>query len=124
VDATLSALRRLGVRIALDDFGVGYSSLSYLRRYQFDKLKIDRSFVQGLADGPQSPAIIAAVVAMAGNLETAIAAEGVETAQQLETLRSLGCGLIQGYFIGRPMPADAITTNLWQTLDRPQSGAA
>lgn len=124
VDATLLALRRLGVRIALDDFGVGYSSLSYLRRYQFDKLKIDRSFVQGLAEGPQSPAIIAAVVAMAGNLETAIAAEGVETAQQLETLRSLGCGLIQGYFIGRPMPADAMTTNLWQSLDRPRSGAA
>ncbi|MGL4636685.1 MAG: putative bifunctional diguanylate cyclase/phosphodiesterase [Beijerinckiaceae bacterium] len=108
VDATLEALRLLGVRIALDDFGVGYSSLSYLRRYRFDKLKIDRSFVLGLAEGPESAAIIAAIVAMSCELAITVTAEGVETVEQLDSLRSLGCNQIQGYFVGRPVVADEI----------------
>jgi EAL domain-containing protein (putative c-di-GMP-specific phosphodiesterase class I) len=97
----------LGCGVALDDFGTGYSSLGYLRRLRFSTIKVDRSFVQGAATGnPESLAIIRAVVAMADSLEMSTTAEGVETEAELKVVRDLGCRKVQGYFFGRPMPAE------------------
>jgi diguanylate cyclase (GGDEF)-like protein/PAS domain S-box-containing protein len=110
----LIALRRLGVRIAMDDFGTGYSSLSYLNEFQFDKLKIDRSFVTRLGEAENSTMIVRAIIGLAHNLGLLVAAEGVETTTQLRMLRDLNCDQIQGYLLGRPIqmdhPADLVTT--------------
>ncbi len=100
----LGELKSLGVRIALDDFGTGYSSLSYLRRFPFDKLKIDASFVQGLGDGGEADAIVRAIVALGRSLSLSITAEGVETPHQLALLREQACDQVQGFLLGRPMP--------------------
>jgi diguanylate cyclase (GGDEF)-like protein len=100
--STLYQLRELGVRIAMDDFGTGYSSLSYLRRFPFDKIKIDRGFIAGLPDDHESAAIVGAVAGLASNLRMATAAEGVETQAQLEKVRALGCTEMQGYLFSRP----------------------
>lgn len=103
----LEQIMSLGCGVALDDFGTGYSSLAYIRNLRFSTIKVDRSFVQGAATGsPESLAIIRAVVAMAESLEMSTTAEGVETEKELETIRALGCRKIQGYYFGRPMPAD------------------
>ncbi len=103
----LEQIMSLGCGVALDDFGTGYSSLSYIRNLRFSTIKVDRSFVQGAATGsPESLAIIRAVVAMAESLEMSTTAEGVETERELETIRALGCRKIQGYYYGRPMPAE------------------
>jgi len=97
----------LGCGVALDDFGTGYSSLGYIRNMKFSTIKVDRSFVQGAAQGsPESLAIIRAVVAMADSLEMSTTAEGVETEAELELIRKLGCKKIQGYYYGRPMSAE------------------
>jgi predicted signal transduction protein with EAL and GGDEF domain len=101
--ALLHQLRSLGARISMDDFGTGYSSLSYLRKFPFDKIKIDRSFVQDLSSTSESMAIIRAVTGLAGSLNVTTTAEGVETEKQLELLRAEGCTEAQGYLIGRPM---------------------
>lgn len=106
VEETLQSLSRLGIRIALDDFGTGFSSLSYLRRYHFDKLKIDQSFISDLETNPDSQAIVEAVIRLARDLRMSVAAEGVETKGQFEMLRQFGCGEIQGYLVGRPKPND------------------
>ena len=106
VEGTLAALTRLGLRIALDDFGTGFSSLSYLRRYHFDKLKIDQSFISDLETNQDSQAIVEAIINLARDLRMSVAAEGVETRGQFDMLRQLGCGEIQGYLVGRPMPVD------------------
>ena len=106
VEETLASLSRLGLRIALDDFGTGFSSLSYLRRYHFDKLKIDQSFISDLETNSDSRAIVEAVIKLARDLRMSVAAEGVETNGQFELLRQLGCGEIQGYLVGRPKPLD------------------
>ena len=103
---TLQALKALGVRLVLDDFGTGYSSLSYLERFPLDGLKIDRSFVSGL-DGGGSSAIVAAIVSMARSLELSTTAEGVETEEQVDALRLLGCDYAQGWYFGRPGPPRA-----------------
>jgi diguanylate cyclase (GGDEF)-like protein len=102
--ATLHRLRELGVRISMDDFGTGYSSLSYLRKFPFDKIKIDRSFISGLPDDNESIAIVRAVAGLAANLNMAATAEGVETAEQLAAIRALGCVEMQGYLFSRPVP--------------------
>ncbi len=103
--AMLHALRRLGVHIAMDDFGTGYSSLSYLRAFPFDKIKIDRSFVQQVGENAQSAAIVKAVIGLGASLGIVTVAEGIETGAQLEWLREEGCDEVQGYLLGRPMPA-------------------
>jgi len=104
VIACLHRLRGMGVRIALDDFGTGYSSLSYLRRFPFDKIKIDRSFVREI-DDPDAQVIVRAVVSIGERLGTAITAEGVETEDQLALVRQAGCTEVQGFLFGRPMSA-------------------
>jgi diguanylate cyclase (GGDEF)-like protein/PAS domain S-box-containing protein len=105
--AALEKVMALGCGVALDDFGTGYSSLGYLRRLRFSTIKVDRSFVQGAATGnPESLAIIRAVVAMADSLEMSTTAEGVETEAELAIVRQLGAHKIQGFYFGRPMPAE------------------
>ena len=103
--ATLHQLREIGVRISMDDFGTGYSSLSYLRCFPFDKIKIDRSFVSELAERPDCLAIIRAVAGLGSSLGIATTAEGIETAEQLERVRSEGCTEVQGYLFSAPRPA-------------------
>lgn len=104
--AALEQVIALGCTVALDDFGTGYSSLGYLRKLSFSTIKIDRSFVQGAAQGSaESIAIIRAVVAMADSLEMATTAEGVENPEEAEMIRNMGCTKIQGYYFGRPMGA-------------------
>ena len=103
--AILHQLRRIGVRIALDDFGTGYSSLSYLQRFPFDKIKIDRCFVNDIAEANGSSGIVRAVVNIAAERHMTTTAEGVETQQQLELLRALGCSEMQGYLFSPPKPA-------------------
>ncbi len=105
----LEALHDIGVRIALDDFGTGYSSLSYLRRLRIDVLKLDRSFVSGLVGSAQDRAVTRAVIDLAHHLDLELVAEGIETAEQLDVLRQLGCRLGQGYLLHRPLPAETIT---------------
>jgi diguanylate cyclase (GGDEF)-like protein len=102
--ATLQKLRALGVQIALDDFGTGYSSLSYLRSFPFDKIKIDRSFIQDLMSGAEPLAIVHAIAGLAKSLNMISTAEGVETKQQLEALQALGCIEMQGYLFSQARP--------------------
>jgi diguanylate cyclase (GGDEF)-like protein len=102
--ALLRRLKALGVRISMDDFGSGYSSLSYLQAFPFDKIKIDRAFVINVGRNPQSAAIIRAVIGLGHGLEMSIVAEGVETQEQLGFLADEGCDAVQGYFIGKPLP--------------------
>ena len=103
----LEQVMALGCSVALDDFGTGYSSLGYLRKLRFSTIKVDRTFVQGAAQGSaESLAIINAVVAMAKSLDMTTTAEGVETSEEAELIRNLGCDKIQGYYFGRPMTAD------------------
>jgi predicted signal transduction protein with EAL and GGDEF domain len=105
--ATLHELRNLGVQIAMDDFGTGFSSLSYLRRFPFDRIKIDQSFVRELGNHDDCIAIVRAVVALGRDLGMETTAEGVETRQQLEMLEGAGCDEIQGYLFSRPVPEAA-----------------
>lgn len=109
VQRNLTALRDLGVPLAIDDFGIEYSSFSYLRRFPVEILKIDRSFVQDVADDGRDRAVIAGMVAMAAALGMRTVAEGVETLQQAEVLRDLGVDEGQGWLFGRPVPADRVT---------------
>ena len=106
----LQSIKALGVRIALDDFGTGYSSLGYLCRFPFDKVKIDQSFIRGLAGDPGARAVVRAVTALGHSLHLEVTAEGVETELQLALLREIGCDQVQGYLLGRPAPAHAAGT--------------
>jgi diguanylate cyclase (GGDEF)-like protein/PAS domain S-box-containing protein len=103
---TLCALRDLGVGIAIDDFGTGYSSLSYLKTFPIDRIKIAQEFVLGIGQDPEDAAIVETIIAMAHGLGLDIVAEGVETAAQLEFLRDRQCNVMQGYYLGYPMPAE------------------
>lgn len=109
---TLHALRRMGSRIAVDDFGTGYSSLSYLKHLPIDSLKIDRSFVRDMAEDSGDAAIVTAILSMARSLGLRTVAEGVETVDQLDRLRTLGCDAAQGYYLDRPMSARACRARL------------
>jgi diguanylate cyclase (GGDEF)-like protein len=106
--AVLKQLHELGVQFAMDDFGTGYSSLGYLLRFPFSKIKIDRSFITGLPDKKEPRAIVRAIAGLARSLNMQVTAEGVETAQQLEQVRRLGCTEIQGYLFSPPRPASEI----------------
>jgi diguanylate cyclase (GGDEF)-like protein/PAS domain S-box-containing protein len=101
----LGALRRLGVRIALDDFGLGYSSLTHLKALPVDVVKVDRSFVADLVRSTEDRAVVEAVITLARRMGLTVVAEGVETAGQNDLLRSMGCPVVQGFFHGRPVPA-------------------
>ena len=101
----LGRIERIGVHLAIDDFGTGYSSLAYLKRFQVDTLKLDRSFVRGLPLDHEGAAIAGAVQALASSLGLTVVCEGVESEAQRDLLRELGCDLMQGYLLARPMPA-------------------
>ncbi|MCZ8515829.1 EAL domain-containing protein [Paenibacillus filicis] len=109
---TLDQLNRLGIQISIDDFGTGYSSLSYLRDFPIHRLKIDRSFVNDITASDGDAVIAASIIAMARSLNLEVIAEGVETEKQFEFLLSKGCNEMQGYFISKPLPAEAITDRL------------
>ncbi|WP_293030244.1 EAL domain-containing protein [Pandoraea sp.] len=104
----LDELHAQGVRIAIDDFGTGYSSLSYLQKLPVDDLKIDRSFVMDMSDSEASKTIVRSIISLAHSLGITVTAEGIETEETLALLRGAGCDFAQGYFIGRPMPFDAL----------------
>ena len=118
--STLHQLRNLGVRIALDDFGTGWSSMSALRRFRFDKLKIDRSFIHDLSDQSEGEAIVRVLAELAKSLRMMTTAEGVETSAQLDRVRRLGCTEMQGFLHSRPMPVQ----DLRRFLSVRRAGAA
>ena len=104
----MQSLKALGVRMVLDDFGTGYSALSYLRMFPFDKIKIDRSFVMDMCEREDSGAIVASVIQLATALGMTTTAEGVELALQVTALRAMKCDEVQGFFFGRPEPAEQL----------------
>jgi EAL domain-containing protein (putative c-di-GMP-specific phosphodiesterase class I) len=121
--ATLSRLDRLGVRISLDDFGTGYSSMQHLRRLPLAEVKVDRSFVLGMADDPDDAAIVRSVIELGGALGLRVVAEGVEDERTWRLLHAAGCQFAQGWFYSRPMPAEDLTA--WLARYRPlRPGAA
>ncbi|MDM0086470.1 MULTISPECIES: bifunctional diguanylate cyclase/phosphodiesterase [unclassified Variovorax] len=109
----ISRFRRLGVQVALDDFGTGFASLSYLRRFELDKIKIDQSFMQAGHTDPRNAVIVRAICRLAEELDLEIIAEGVETAEHLAFVRSIGCRLVQGYYFSRPLLAEDCAAR-WQ----------
>jgi EAL domain-containing protein (putative c-di-GMP-specific phosphodiesterase class I) len=121
--ATLTQLRDLGVRIAMDDFGTGYSSLGYLRKFPFDKIKIDRSFINGMDEKADSIAIVRAVAGLGATLGMSTTAEGVETVEQLAQLRLEGCTEVQGFLISKPRPASELAELLGQPSKAGQAAA-
>jgi len=96
--------------LSIDDFGTGYSSLAYLRRLAVDRLKLDRSFIDGMKDGVKDQLIVESTIKLAHGLDLEVIAEGIETESQYQLLRQFGCELGQGYWIARPMPVDALVT--------------
>jgi diguanylate cyclase (GGDEF)-like protein len=110
--STLQKMKALGVRVALDDFGTGYSSLSLLQRFPLQRIKIDRAFVQGVADNPSDRALVRTIVAMGHSLGLDMVAEGVESLHQIQVLHELGCRKAQGYLISHPVPADAMRSTV------------
>ncbi len=109
---TLNRLSQMGVQLAVDDFGMGYSSLAYLRRFPIDTLKIDRSFVSGIGNDPHDMAIVSAIIVMAESLQMTIVAEGVENVHQEAFLKTHGCKSAQGFYYGAPVPAEELTAML------------
>jgi EAL domain-containing protein (putative c-di-GMP-specific phosphodiesterase class I) len=114
---TFQELKALGLQLAIDDFGTGYSALSYLKRYPVDTLKLDRSFVNGLGRDIEDTAIVHAVIAFARALNLRVIAEGIETAEQLNYLKSLGCDWGQGYYFSPPLPAEQLAPLFELTYD-------
>ncbi len=108
VEGTLGSLHRLGVRLVLDDFGVGFSSLGYLKRLPLSMVKLDRSFVENVIDSPHEAAIVRAVSEMAETIGLSVVAEGVETEEQVRVARDLGCGFAQGFHFSEPVPASYV----------------
>jgi len=115
-EAGLQQLRAAGIRLALDDFGTGYSSLNYLRRYNVDKLKIDRSFVQQLGQSPDAEIIVRTIIDLARSMQMKVTAEGVSSERQRNYLVSKGCHELQGFLLGRPMTLDAVLALMGEKL--------
>lgn len=105
---TLQELRNMGVMISLDDFGTGYSSLGYLKQFQVDFIKLDRSFIKDVVNSRSDQRIVEGIVALAKNLGLQVVGEGIETLPQLQYLRSIGCDKAQGYLLGRPQRLEAL----------------
>jgi diguanylate cyclase (GGDEF)-like protein len=118
---TLAALRKLGLKLAIDDFGVGYSSLNHLMQFGVDRLKIDRSFVRGLPHNSENRGIVNAVVSMSRSMGLEVLGEGVEDEEQLEFLRAAGCHHIQGFLLGKPMPAADLERQIEASLERTEA---
>ena len=112
VIARLAALRQMGVRVSIDDFGTGHSSLGRLQHLPVDEIKIDRSFVGTIAEPTDRPAVVEAVLALAGSLRLHVVAEGIETPAQLASLRRAGCRTGQGYLFGAGLPAEGVVSRL------------
>src|SRR6185436_10286150 len=108
--ASLQAIRALGVTIAIDDFGTGFSSLSHLAKLPVDTLKIDRSFVIDMTNGPQGLALVSTIIGLAHSLKLKVVAEGVETEQQSRLLHLLDCDEMQGYLFSKPLPGGIFET--------------
>ena len=119
ISANLGELQRMGIRIAIDDFGTGYSSLSYLRRFRFDTLKIDRAFVTGLPESSELSGITNSIVQMAHALGKNVVAEGIENLQELAFLKAIGCDEAQGYYLARPLDAEAFESFMHELHARP-----
>lgn len=116
--ATLTELKGLGVELSIDDFGTGYSSLSYLLRFPVDYLKIDRSITNGLGQNPKNVAVAEAAIILAHRLGQKVVGEGVETEEQLDRLREMGCDLAQGYYFWKPLPGKAASKVFSRTSKR------
>ncbi len=123
-DGSLSQLRDMGVQLVVDDFGTGFSALEYFKRFAVQGLKIDRSFIDGLGRSREDTAIVTATLAFARALGLSATAEGVETADQLERLRDLGCLQVQGFLFSRPVPASDLPALLAATSLPLSAGSA
>jgi EAL domain-containing protein (putative c-di-GMP-specific phosphodiesterase class I) len=113
----LAAIKRLGVRLAIDDFGVGYSSLTHLKRFPIDTLKVDRSFIRDIPQDADDKAITEAIIAMGRSLKLTVVAEGVETLEQETFLHDHGCDETQGFFFSKPVAADQFATLLRRRIE-------
>ena len=123
-EKVLNELKANGFQLTMDDFGTGYSSLAYLKRFPFDSVKIDQSFVRGIPQSKDDEAIVEAIIAMAHSLQLKVVAEGVETREQYEFLRSHGCDQLQGFFFSKPIPSSDIVMMLYKTMTRDAPGGA
>ena len=119
----IQQLKNIGITIALDDFGTGYASLSYLLMFPFDKIKIDKSFTQGLLTRSDCMAVVASILTLARGLDIAVTAEGVETNPQFELLRSQGVNYVQGYLLGRPRPLAELDFSALELIVRADEAA-
>jgi diguanylate cyclase (GGDEF)-like protein len=122
-EKVLNELKGLGFHLTMDDFGTGYSSLAYLKRFPFDSVKIDQSFVRGIPESKDDEAIVEAIIAMARSLQLKVVAEGVETKEQFDFLRRLGCDQIQGYYFSKPIPANEVVMLLYKSMTREAAAA-
>jgi EAL domain-containing protein (putative c-di-GMP-specific phosphodiesterase class I) len=118
--ATMEELKNLGVSLSLDDFGTGYSSLNYLRKFPFQKIKIDQCFIRDREDEHEAKAIIGAIASLGAGLDKIVVAEGIETEEQKKLVTAQGVHEGQGYLFGRPMTAEAIRARLETTVDEAQ----
>ncbi|HEV2953195.1 MAG TPA: EAL domain-containing protein, partial [Candidatus Dormibacteraeota bacterium] len=116
----IQELKEIGVKLALDDFGTAFASLDYVRRFPIDRIKIDHSFIAGITNNPRDQAIAAGIIALADAIPVEVVAEGIETAEHLDRIRTTGCRLAQGFYLGTPQPAELIGS----LLGKPEGSAS